>query len=97
MINGQPKWMKVKKETKLIQSGSQKCFLTVAKVGKKLSLYAGDDEAKPVQANCWMIECFYRTPLTPHQSEKGVKTEQNITNKKRRKFQTDYAQLQKAI
>ena len=48
MINGQPKWMKVKKETKLIQSGSQKCFLTVAKVGKKLSLYAGDDEAKPV-------------------------------------------------
>ena len=59
-------------------------FLTVAKVGKKLSLYAGDDEAKPVQANCWMIECFYRAPLTPHQSEKGVKTEQNITNKKRR-------------
>ena len=59
-------------------------FFNSCRVDKKLTLYAGDDEAKPVQANCWMIECFYRAPLTPHQSEKGVKTEQNITNKKKR-------------
>ena len=48
MINGQPKWRKVKKETTKNTEQESKVFFNSCRVGRMLTFYAGDDEAKPV-------------------------------------------------